>query len=279
MSSYQEVLSDHTVAISISESDDMSALGLTVGHLSDAMAELARHLLALGAGLIYGGDLRQSGFSELLFELVARYRRDVFDDGGVGVTNFLAWPSHIQLSADAITRVADDLHGSAELKCLDIDGFELSAYDRTKLKTRQPTQSEWTTGLTAMRRTMAKSATARIVLGGQVGGFKGAIPGVAEEALISLERAQPLFILGGFGGCSRDLAESLQLSRPASRSQARAWAGRQAFEQFSFRDLHNGLTLEENTILASTPHVDQAVALVIRGLMRCAGGPDQVFLG
>lgn len=67
--SYEEVLGQQVIAISISESPDMPALGLSDGHLRDAMVEIARHLLALGARLVYGGDLRQYGFSELLFEL------------------------------------------------------------------------------------------------------------------------------------------------------------------------------------------------------------------
>jgi hypothetical protein len=78
--SYREALSQRIVAISISESADMSALGLSQEHLLDAMAEIARHLLALGARLVYGGDLRAQGFTELLFELVARHRRDA-DEG------------------------------------------------------------------------------------------------------------------------------------------------------------------------------------------------------
>ena len=78
--SYQEILGQKTIAISISESPDMSVLGLGDEHLRDAMAEIARHLLALGARLIYGGDLRQHGFSDLLFELVARHRRDALLD-------------------------------------------------------------------------------------------------------------------------------------------------------------------------------------------------------
>jgi hypothetical protein len=78
--SYQEVLGKQAVAISTSESPDMPALGLSDEHLRDAMAEIARHLLALGARLIYGGDLRSGGFSRLLFELVARHHRDA-DEG------------------------------------------------------------------------------------------------------------------------------------------------------------------------------------------------------
>ena len=40
------------------------------------MAEIARHLLAVGARLAYGGDLRNNGFTLLLFELALRYGRD-----------------------------------------------------------------------------------------------------------------------------------------------------------------------------------------------------------
>ena len=87
--SYEEVLGQQVIAISISESHDMPALGLSDGHLRDAMAEIARHLLALGARLVYGGDLRQQGFSELLFELVSRHRRDsAEDDRRADVINF-----------------------------------------------------------------------------------------------------------------------------------------------------------------------------------------------
>jgi hypothetical protein len=49
--SYREVLGKHAIAISTSESPDMAALGLSDEHLRDAMAEIARHLLALGARL------------------------------------------------------------------------------------------------------------------------------------------------------------------------------------------------------------------------------------
>ena len=56
--SYQEPLSQKAIAVAISDSPDMAGLGLAPEHLRDAMAEIARHLLALGARLVYGGDLR-----------------------------------------------------------------------------------------------------------------------------------------------------------------------------------------------------------------------------
>ncbi len=90
---YQEPLSQKAVAISISDSPDMAVLGLAEEHLRDAMAEVARHLLAMGARLVYGGDLRAYGFTELLFELVARHRRDAdIGDNRAGVVSYT--PTH-----------------------------------------------------------------------------------------------------------------------------------------------------------------------------------------
>ena len=99
---YREGLSRLIVAISVSESPDMPILGLIDEHLRDAMTEIARHLLALGARLAYGGDLRQHGFTELLFELAARHRRDADEgDHRMSVEDYLAWPAHIsQTMAD-----------------------------------------------------------------------------------------------------------------------------------------------------------------------------------
>lgn len=50
---------------------------------------------------------------------------------------------------------------------------------------------------------------ARIVLGGKVEGYRGFIPGIFEEALLSLEKRRPLYLLGGFGGATEVLAEAL----------------------------------------------------------------------
>jgi hypothetical protein len=93
------------------------------------------------------------------------------------------------------------------------------------------------------------------------------MPGVAEEALMSIRAEQPLYLIGGFGGCARDIAETLGLTTPWAPLN-RAWQGRQAFEAFATNHLNNGLTSEENRILAETPHVDQAIVLVLKGLTR-----------
>ena len=256
----------YTVAVSTSESPDMQAMGLSHAHLRDAMAEVALHLIASGARLAYGGDLRPDGFTELLFELVLRYqrRRDSDDHDTRRVTNYLAWPVHITLEAETLSDISAQLGGYCELVCLTIDGRRLAAQAWPSRPIRQPTSEEWATGLSAMRRVMREATTARIVIGGRVSDYMGHMPGVAEEALLSLEARQPLFLIGGFGGCTRDIAETIVLQEPALRH----WPRRDEFTAFSSSDLQNGLSTEENATLAVTPHIDQAVALVLRGLHR-----------
>lgn len=266
--SYEEPLSKQAVAISISESPDLRVLGLGEEHLIDCMAEVARHLLAMGARLMYGGDLRPSGFSEILFELIARYRRDSdVDDERVGVTNFLAWPVHVSLSSNELKRLSESLTGVAEVICLTMTGEVIPLADRFQLSSCVPSDSEWRDGLTAMRETMAKMADARVILGGKTDRFKGQMPGIAEEALVTLRTSKPLFVVGGFGGCASDIAEELNLVSDQSK-QHRTWAGRTDFAGFSINDLNNGLDAQENSTLASTVHIDQAATLILRGLLR-----------
>ena len=262
---YMPTIAGNKVAISISESPDMAVFGLSDAHLRDAMDRLALNLLSSGARLAYGGDLRANGFTEWLFELVSRYRRET-SEPQIGVTNYLAWPVHIRMTVDELEALADSLTDTGELVCLTQNGrpLEPPAWDKRTLQ--KPSDGEWATGLTAMRRVMREATQARVVLGGKVDGYKGTMPGIAEEALLSLQKRQPLFLLGGFGGCTRDIAETLGLVDRWAGSRP-DWPGRQKFAAFS-SDLGNGLSEDENATLAHTPHIDQATTLVMRGLHR-----------
>jgi hypothetical protein len=174
------------------------------------------------------------------------------------------------MTADDLDRAAADLEGSAELVYLAMDGSRLTPLERRRLSQREPSKAEWTEGLTAMRRVMCRETHARIVLGGRVDQYEGIMPGIAEEALLSLQVHQPLFVMGGFGGCARDITETLGLVVPWAASQP-TWQGRKTFTAFTPSDLCNGLTTEESAALARTPHVDQAITLILRGLLRVGG--------
>ena len=256
-----------TVAISTSDSPDMTALGLSEGHLKEVMAELALQLLAAGANLAYGGDLRAHGFTQLLFQLVMRYTPTADLKSTVRVTNHLAWPVHIAMPVDRIATLATELRGAAELVLLGSDGTRLAMDARRGLATREPSDDEWFSGLTAMREFQRSSTDIRVLLGGQVTNYKGRMPGVAEEALVSLRARQPVFLIGGFGGCTRDVAETLDLVEPWAGSR-NGWPGRQELQEWTSQDLNNGLSLQENETLACTPFIGQAVMLVLRGVHR-----------
>ena len=253
------------IGISTSEAPDMGALGMSDTHLREAVATLAIHLLASGANLAYGGDLRHRGFTELLFELLMRYRQPA--ETGSRVTDYLAWPVHIRMTAEDIENHGAQLSEFCEVVLIGQDGSRIPSQDRQAVLSRDPTDEEWTEGLTSMRRVMRQETDARIVLGGRIEGYKGAMPGIAEEALLSLQACQPLFLVGGFGGCTRDIAETVGLVDPWS-SDHRTWRRRWQFERYAPGALYNGLTIRENQVLAQTPHIEQAVSLVGLGLHR-----------
>ena len=136
------------------------------------------------------------------------------------------------------------------------------------MPSHEPDDGEWESGLTAMRATMCGETVARIAAGGRIEGYKGRMPGVAEEVLMSFEAQQPVFLLGGFGGCARGIAEAVGLVERVDKSSGSSWAGNELFSQFTPDDLRNGLSREANAILADTPHIDQMVSLVWRGVQR-----------
>ncbi len=41
--------------------------------------------------------------------------------------------------------------------------------------------------------------------------YQGAMPGIVEEAIVTLEMGKPLVVLGAFGGAARDVAIALRL--------------------------------------------------------------------
>ena len=166
-------------------------------------------------------------------------------------------------------QASQDLEAIAELVCLTVDAKIMTASER-EMHSKRPTRNdEWSVGLTAMREMMAQISNARIVLGGRVEKFKGKMPGIAEEALSSFKAKKPLFLLGGFGGCAGDISAILGLA-PTRKLREPKWPGQDKFSSFSKNDLNNGLTLQENEILATTIHIDQAVALILRGLLRAS---------
>lgn len=258
-----------TVAVSVSENPDLPALGLSDGHLHSAVETIALELLAFGYRLAYGGDLRPGGFTRQLFEFATRYDRTGQSNGQLAVVDYVAWPVHRGMNAAKRKALTDELHGVADVVWLSADGSPLRTEQYEDAPVNGPTAACWAESLTAMRKTMLRDTSARFALGGGVADYRGAMPGVAEEARLALEAGRPVYLFGGFGGCVRDMAESMDLVEPWQPK--REWEGRAWFDDQQESALNNGLTSEENRRLARTPHIDEAVLLAMAGLERIHG--------
>ena len=95
----QDLLKRRVIGISISQSEDLFLRGYGMSHLQDAKIEIARYLLSCGCTLLYGGDLREGGFTTILYDLVEAYAID--EDGKENrprLISYLAWPVDSTLS-------------------------------------------------------------------------------------------------------------------------------------------------------------------------------------
>jgi hypothetical protein len=278
------------VGLSISEPDtnELVRLGLSEIHVRHAFIEIVRHILARGWAVAYGGDFRAAGYTEALIDLVRTYDRAGLPDPG-RVLTYLAWPTWLNVTAAQRAQLAN----VATLREVDPPDGAPSTLPATV--SRQPGDLLWNSlALSKMRTLMNSEIDARVVLGGRVHGQQGLYPGIVEEAVLAIDAGLPLYVVGGFGGCSRLIASALGGSRPEElstdyhiqhtpRYRALLEAARAAGKRPSFHEvvdkfvtagtgkLHNGLTSGENDRLLGTDDADEAISLILRGLRNVAG--------
>lgn len=187
------------VGLSVSDSADLARLGLAPRHCEMAVAEIARAVLIAGGSLVYGGRLVPAGFTQILLDEVRRFAED-----RDALTVCLAASEHRSLSDDELLAYVGDLHASASIVCLDQDGSPIRPTGRDLA-----TPIDVPRALSGLRRHITSVTHARVVVGGQLAGFQGAMPGVVEEALLSVRARQPLYVAGGFGGAAAAVAAAL----------------------------------------------------------------------
>ncbi len=285
------------IAFSISEAEDWNALGLDRLHQDDAFVELSRYLLVSGVDLAYGGDLRRGGYTEILAELVESYRG--LEVEARPIHFYQAWPFHLSMDLAQQAKLKSILNPVAIplneqiRKSFDLDSKRPFALDGTKalyISSRC---------LTDMREQMNRDAEARILIGGRLTNFKGRYPGLIEEAYLALRDSKPLYLAGGFGGCTRAIIQWQQGS-PEKALSFRQQPGYQDLEEFYGREvaagecprsegidfddlsavlsggsstkisehLNNGLTEEENNLLFTTRDIPLMIHLILKGLTR-----------
>jgi hypothetical protein len=269
-----DILRGARIAISVSETPDLARLGLLEIHFRLALGEIARCVLVSGGTLAYGGHLRPDGYTTSL-KLQKYGRRDS------PLLICLAWQEHRELALPELAARKNALGLLGRIVCLDPDGAETDpARDREDAAQPVADPVLRRRALTGMRRYMATHTQGRALLGGKRGGFQGEIPGLMEEALISLQHGHPVYLAGGFGGVTADIAQALGVDDGAwlpplgdAPAPDPRWTDgfarlRALFVKPGWAGLNNGLADHENRRLAASHRPSDIAALVSLGLGR-----------
>jgi hypothetical protein len=207
----KHVLKGKTIGISISESDNLSELGYGVPHLKDAVIEIARYILTSGGKLAYGGDMRQGGFTELIFDLLAYYKADKTLQPHERFYSYLAYPLSTTLTLEKQAELGQNVSFKKIAPPNDLQIANANEF----LKPDSPDNLYvWTRCLTKMREEMEAECNARIFIGGRTKGFKGKCAGILEELLIAIKHNHPVYLVGAFGGITKDAIEALKGNKP-----------------------------------------------------------------
>lgn len=276
-------LKDSPVAISVSEGDDLDQLGIGEEMFSDLLVELCRHILIAKGKIVYGGDLRANGYTELFKELSYQYgQHEKSDSREVYFTNYVSWPLSLNISHEmeceyCHSRVRLERVGpSDECKGLDVTKF-LPPITIKNLY-------HWGRSLTKMREEMEGAVKARILVGGRRNGFKGSMAGVLEEFIIAKRMGHPIYLVGGFGGIARMLVELIEGKRTvqsfidaanedALYSQLMDFYKLQGkpidysvLEGLSIVDLNTGLCEKKVRTLFHSTNIMEIVSIILEGL-------------
>jgi len=278
------------IGISISDSPEIIELGYSNEHQKSLIVEITRYLIIHGSKLIYGGDLRQGGYTRLFSDLVYQYRPSN-EVNKKFFFNFSSFPIHTKLlESDELDfkRNGVDLIKIQPPKYLNIDESKFYNPDTPD------NLFIWAESLTKTRVEMTAIADARIFTGGSISNFKGKYPGLLEEALLSLEKDIPVYFVGMFGGITKRIIECIQGRNPKEISlkwqsdinnyygdfvnlyNDKVDDGKIDYDtcigflnNYSLEKLskNNGLSIDDNKRLFDTVHTSEIVFLIMKGLM------------
>lgn len=276
------------IAISVSESDDISQYGCGLETMDDLMIELPKHILCTNGRMVYGGDLRVNGYTKLFADLSYQYgQREEEDALVMYFTNYLSWPLYLKDKENFVHVESDYGHHRVDLKTVGPSDVVPEEY---RHKWVSPDTTEhlywWGKSLTIMRETMEGKVCARVLAGGRISGFKGCMPGLIEEFKLAWEEGHPVYLIGGLGGAIRMISNVIRGIMSAEElllevSKSNGYKELLAFynskgenidynwlESITIDSLceNNGLDEDDNRLLFSSTNVMEIVSLVLKGL-------------
>lgn len=272
----KDALSGFNLGISVSESPDLARLGLIETHFRLALAEITRCVVVSGGHLSYGGHLKPDGYTAFMLQELERYSRR---DRPLHI--YLSWSEHRKLSLNKLAEEKSRLGLYATITYLDPEGVEIDL-DKDRGEEPEIDMDIETTGksLNGLRRYMAENTAGRVFLGGKSVNYQGKIPGLLEEAILAVEHKQPVYLAGGFGGLTLEIAKTLGVEigdwpptfEGSPKYDARTTSGFKYLNRVAVKTKHsslqNGLSVEENKQLASSHRPSEIASLISLGMGR-----------
>lgn len=252
---------------------------------------LARHLLANKHTLIYGGDLRNDGFTQSILD-EATVLRDRLQLDKLFVENYLAWPLNVK--QENLKWYANYNTVVKPVSASIPDDIKSLIHDISTFLPPDCLENKyiWSRCLTTMREESIKSSDIRILVGGKFENYLGKMPGVLEEFLIAYKQDLVIFLVGGLGGLTKKLCISIK-NRKIEEEFTEEW---QINHNNAYKDLQKiasqhgkhtdydnlkevienitipilaeraGLTNEEYERLMTTPFIDESIYLILKSI-------------
>ncbi|EPF5869368.1 TIR domain-containing protein [Morganella morganii] len=279
------------IGISISDykNDQFESHNQDIDELQRLSQVLASHLLSREHTLIYGGDLRENGFTQFILD-EAMIVQNRLKDKTIRVENHLAWPLYL---SDNVKKFKIKYRGVLKTEEHNIP-IDIKPNSNVFLLPNSPENKYiWSRCLTEMRLKSIDKSDVRILAGGKCEGYLGKMPGVLEEFIIAIKKNKPIYLLGGFGGISQEITQSIlnksikhkltekwQIENNAEYANLQRIAEQEGFStvydemgelilniDISEQAKKTGLTIDQYQRLMITPFVDEAVHLILRGLL------------
>ena len=256
-----------SVGISVSPCEDATRIGYDARQMNRIVIRMAQYFLDRDMRVTFGHDWREDGVMRAVadFAGVVAARAETGDGGSDGERSLGIADRAEPRMLNVVPTGRESLNRSALEAQHDSGGFlrvipfveELENMPEQLAGVREPylrphRQLGRPEELTALRKhiTQLLDPGCRICLGGKTSGYQGNEPGVMEEARVALEYGKPLYLMGGFGGATREFGEGEQYGDKEYWSSG------------------NGLTDEHKRELFETTDIERAIRLISGGIER-----------